>query len=1186
MRNKLLAVLSIVMLLCGVFTVKIIGVEVEFDNIAYSEQDMDAISGIAYPVNFAVYDANQNKLNGISINYSYVWQNEYGFDIHISNETYRAIRADREKYRLYVKYSNDVTVDHGPLYRNAYQKEESEDKIMKYSPEGANYKELYYVIIERDIYDVQISFDNKTLLLNDYSEDNGKVIWTQNFRQNSDNTVNAFYHYIADQNNDFTLTFKKKSDNSVVSYTRNSFTVSDNGKMYLEYTVDGESGTIILENNGGSGGGSGYEYDSDKSDVTVLIDKDDQGRYTVNAYKGETLINTIYGDTPSARNALIGAVNYLQGYVKSKVLLNTDLIWDTNIDNDNDIELDHQYIKGWQIDYNNPENPDNGLDIDLNGHNINGFRLSVPGSWAFIYLNNTNKNNTSNITFNSGDPALSNSGNVFLLGKVQVLNSDGSGIVIFKEAEKTYIGKDAIVDAKTGVSFVSNTDVVEDDLTCSLTVLGKINAALTGISFNLIDNNTKHKYFIHLEGNDDSHPVITSSGTGISVIGKPEVILVNCEINAVKALEVGGGIYTVGSSKIKSTNGPLFSIETNSEDSRETSITIKADSGVELVATDYIVSATADNSMIKEISFYAEDSEVENGFIQYEEGLVNGIGADKVDVRGGCYSKDDIGNYLVDAALSVVPSTKYQGFYTVVIPDSTVEVTDYETLKAALQSNIVTTINVMNNITGSIDIVFDCKVSKRINLNGKTISGFALNAITNEVKQSGDENSLTVNDGILYNSNGDALIIDGPRTFLNKVTVDSPNNNAILLKNGDFNTDENTVISGKQGIIIDENKEKEGHAVSINMNGTKVNTVGSAFKVINTTDDHHTYINLKKCNITVTSDENPILDIDNNAVIEIDASYLSGGSCGVDFDNTKIKKVGENFYSRLRIINETNIISKKGLHLAKEVEFESYDTIIQAVNNVIEAYDETHILIASGYYSSENGNIIFLEGGESRIEERTILSGFYSHFINDYIVNGIRDNFRYVCEQVSNTGVYKFRVMKMFGNGVFFNPQYIGSFDETYFTREIDTDIDLVGRSLKDLDLGEAVILSVEDARYDEGIDSFPGGDYADYFDIYLNRKTEQIEEADGYVVIKISYENADNLKIYHKHGNAVYQIKKVAPAYGSSMIEECYYVENGAIYIVVKKFSLFGIQDNGSAVPYDNRTVTPTYTIPKTGIE
>ncbi|MBQ1566525.1 MAG: hypothetical protein IIZ80_01390, partial [Erysipelotrichaceae bacterium] len=335
-----------------------------------------------------------------------------------------------------------------------------------------------------------------------------------------------------------------------------------------------------------------------------------------------------------------------------------------------------------------------------------------------------------------------------------------------------------------------------------------------------------------------------------------------------------------------------------------------------------------------------------------------------------------------------------------------------------------------------------------------------------------------------------------------------------------------------------------------------------------------------------SSDQNPILDINNNAVVEINASYLSGGSCGVDFDDQTIKKVGDNFYSRLRIINQTVIISKTGLHLAKETEFESYDTIIQALNNVIEAYDETHVLIASGYYSSDNGAIIELIEGRSQINYRSILSGFYSHDIDEYIVNGIRENFSYVCSQIAETGVYRFRVLRMYDGNVFFNPQYIGHFEDNYFTRDIDTNIDLLSRAISDLDYGEDVILSVEDARNQDGIDSFPVGDYVDYFDIYLNRKTENVEEADGFVLIKISYENADDLKIYHKHGEAIYPIRKVAPAYGKALIEECYYVENGAVYIVVKKFSLFGIQDNGSAVAYDSRTITPTYTIPKTGIE
>ena len=1185
MRNRLLVLLSIFMMLCSVFTVKI-NADVAYDSITYSEQDMNDIRAIAYPKSFAVYDNNDNKLVGISINYSYKYENEYGFDIHISNATYRAIRSDREKYRLHVTYNDGVTVDHGPLYKIAYQKEESPENIMSYSPEKAKYKELYYVIIDRDIYDVQIGFNNNTLLLNDYSEENGKVIWSVNYRQNSLDLRNAFSQYLTDPENNFTLSYNKTSDDSTVSFERKDFSVSDNGQLYLSYTVDGESGTFILDSNGG-GGGSGYEYDSSKSDVTVVIDKDDQGRYTVNAFKAGEHFDTIYGDTASARNALIGAVQYLQGYVKSRIVLNTNLIWNSNIDSDNDVAIDHQYIEGWQIDYDHPEKPDNGLNIDLNGHDITGFRLFVSGSWAYIYLSNS-QSTVSNIIFNSGDPAIINNGNVFLLDKVKVNNTEGCGIVVNSVAEKTYIGKDAVIDAKTGVSFTNGGNVSADDLACTMTLLGTINASLFGISFNVIDNNPKHRFIINLDGEENSHSKVScSTGTGIYVNGNPEVDIMYCDINAAKALEIGGGTYTVTCSKIKSSNGPLFTVKNDSGDSRDTSISIKADSGVELIATDYIVSANANNDKIKDISFYAEESEVENGFIQYGTGLVNDAIAAKAKVRGGCYSKNDIINYLADPALSVVQSGKYQGFYTVVIPNPVEDVTDYEALKTALQSSIVTTINVKNNISGSEDILFDCNVSKRINLNGNTLSGFALHAMTDVVKQAGDENVLTVNNGTLANSSGSALIIDGPRTFLNGVTVNSPNNDAILLKNSEFNSDKNTVIKGKQGIVINENEEKKDHLVSVYMDGSKVNTVDSAVRVDHTTDAHHTYITLKNCNLTLSSDQNPILDINNNAVVEINASYLSGGSCGVDFDDQNIKKVGDNFYSRLRIINQTVIISKTGLHLAKETEFESYDTIIQALRNVIEAYDETHVLIASGYYSSDNGAIIELIEGRSQIDYRSILSGFYSHDIDEYIVNGIRENFSYVCSQIAETGVYKFRVLRMYDGNVFFNPQYIGNYIEnSYFTRDIDTNIDLLSRAISDLDYGEDVILSVEDARNQDGIDSFPVGDYVDYFDIYLNRKTENVEEADGYVLIKISYENADDLKIYHKHGEAIYPIRKVAPAYGKALIEECYYVENGAVYIVVKKFSLFGIQDNGSAVAYDSRTITPTYTIPKTGIE
>ena len=231
MRNRLLVLLSIVMMLCSVFTVKI-NADVAYDSITYSEQDLKDISGIAYPKSFAVYDNNDNKLVGISINYSYKYENEYGFDIHISNATYRAIRSDREKYRLHVTYNDGVTVDHGPLYKIAYQKEESPENIMSYSPEKAKYKELYYVIIDRDIYDVQIGFNNNTLLLNDYSEENGKVIWSVNYRQNSLDLRNAFSQYLTDPENNFTLSYKKTSDDSTVSFERKDFSVSDNGQLY------------------------------------------------------------------------------------------------------------------------------------------------------------------------------------------------------------------------------------------------------------------------------------------------------------------------------------------------------------------------------------------------------------------------------------------------------------------------------------------------------------------------------------------------------------------------------------------------------------------------------------------------------------------------------------------------------------------------------------------------------------------------------------------------------------------------------------------------------------------------------------------------------------------------------------------------------------------------------------------
>ncbi|MBQ3295160.1 MAG: hypothetical protein IJH00_01560 [Erysipelotrichaceae bacterium] len=1184
MRNKIFAVLSIVMLLFGVFPAKISADDVTYDNIAYSEQDMNDISGIAYPKSFAVYDNNDNKLNGISINYSYKYENEYGFDIHISNATYRAIRSDREKYRLHVTYNDDVTVDHGPLYKIAYQKEESPENIMSYSPQNAKYKELYYVIIDRDIYDVQVNFNNNVLLLNDYSEENGKVIWSQNFRQNTDATLNAFYEYIADSNDDFTLTFKKRSDNNDVTYHRDEFT-EDNGKLYLVYEINGESGSFILDTNGGGGGGSGYEYDSSKSDVTVVIDKDDQGRYTVNAFKAGKHFDTIYGYTPSARDALISAVDYLQGYVKSKILLNTDLTRDSNIDNDNDIELNHDYIKGWQINFNDLENTNNGLNIDLNGHDITGFRLSIPGSWAIIFLTNSS-NTASNITLNSENTVINNEGNVFLLGKVNVINTDGTGISIFKNAEKTYINKDAGINAVTGVEFVNSGNVGNDDLNCSLTVLGSITASSTGISFNAVDDNSKHRYYIDLYGTDQSRSVINSNDKGISVTGKPEVNLMNCNISAKNAFYVSGGNYDITSCKITSSDGPLFFVDTNSEDSRQTSITIKADSGVELEATDYIVLANADNDNFKEASFYAEDSEVSNGYIKYGQGLVSDISAAKVKVRGGCYSKNDISSYLVDPLLSVVPSTKYQGFYTVVIPDSTKEVSDYESLKEALESVIITTINVNKDILGSQNINFNCDVSKRINLNEKELSGFALIANTEEVKQSGDENTLTINNGIISNENGNALVLNGPRTFLNKVVINTENNEAIILKNGELIADADTHITGYKGIVISEDEQKSGHLANVNLNGTNVITNDSAIDVVNTTDKHHTYIWLIDCTLTMLSEENPLLDIKDNAVIEIDASTLIGGSYAVYFDDENIKKVGNNFYSRLRIVNESNIISVKGLRLAEEVECESYDTIIMADSNVIETYDQTHLLIASGYYATDTGEIIVILGERGNIEDRTILSGYYSHDMDEYIINGQREGFRYVCEQISTTGVFRFRVMKQFGDNVFFNPQYVGTFDEDYFTRDIDTDLDLLADALKNLKDEDTVILSVEDARHDEETKSFPEGEYEDYYDIYLNRKTEQVEEADNYVIVKIRYENADNLKIYHKHGNNITQIKKVEPAYGKSLIEECYFVEDGAINIVVKRFSLFGIQDYGSVVPVEKRASTPSYVMPKTGIE
>ncbi len=368
------------------------------------------------------------------------------------------------------------------------------------------------------------------------------------------------------------------------------------------------------------------------------------------------------------------AVNAVKDKKFAKIIL------ESSITLDRDVVVSHMMYNGDDISGDNSSwtNPQYGLEIDLNGHNINvGDHVIDISHNSWVYFTNSKIETVSgNDVFlaaisqiiGTGNQTIRNYGFVGIYNNVELINEYGTALTAYDISNCTYIGSGSSIYANKAIEVCETTTGYTDNYRneVGVQIHGDIRAYDYAVYFNCLRVNEYLKYNIRFyrdyKNEDQDYVSVVSNAYGVYANGNVNVELNNCEMIADYPFVVNGGTYKITDSNIKATayydveadytadnpNGALFLVDSLAKNASTVKVNFQVSSREILEAEGPLVADTAvsSQSKISKVDIACYNDKSDDSYILTGDNLFVNVPKAAVNIDGGNYSTTDFKNYV------------------------------------------------------------------------------------------------------------------------------------------------------------------------------------------------------------------------------------------------------------------------------------------------------------------------------------------------------------------------------------------------------------------------------------------------------------------------------------------------------------------------------------------------------------